>query len=609
MISLRPLTEGKPIGKFAILDIEAANWIDFLVLGYFDGETYKAFYSLEKFIEYVFRLRADSRPVTIFAHFGGKYDFLFLINTLIEMYGYEISNCIPRGSSLLCFDVSHNGRTISFRDTSAFLPFSLDRVTKAFGVQHKKKKFDFSKLVKVTPELLEYLEYDCRGLYEAIETYCENPLIQRAGFRATTASQSLAIFRTFINEPIAGIYGHADGYIRKGYFGGRTEIFKPLYDGPGNIYSYDINSLYPAVLADPKNNFPSGIRGITDKFDFDDLGFFLCKVFVPNQYMPPLPYLHKGKLLFPIGYLEGIWSVAELKNAVENYGVKILKVKSGYLCHNIGNPFSDFISHLYELRLKAKKEGDAVTDTICKLTMNSLYGRFGLRKDRENIAFDLNQVGFQGKWNILTKAGEIRLGTVPIELTTSFSNIAIAAYTTSYARIINQNTAAPFAEKHLYYTDTDSFMVTKKMPENKLLGGLKLEYTADQACFLLPKTYAVKASKKDFSITLETDDPDNPTKTDKKIVMKGFNSRKIWRSFDIDHFKVALDGDLKAMRITNEPKFATFKRALQKKKILTMLGAESRKINSKYTKRVIFKNSRGEYDTRPLEITKNGEVK
>ena len=198
---------------------------------------------------------------------------------------------------------------------------------------------------------------------------------------------------------------------------------------------------------------------------------------------------------------------------------------------------------------------------------------------------------------------------MPVELTTSFSNIAIAAYTTSYARIVNLNTAAPFAEKHLYYTDTDSFMVTKKLPESKLLGGLKLEYTADQACFLLPKTYCVKTSKKDFSITLENDDPDNPTRTNKKVVMKGFNSRKIWRAFDVEHFKTALDGDLKAMRIENEPKFATFKRALQKKKILTMLEAESRKINSKYTKRVIFKNGRGEYDTRPLLITKTGEIK
>ncbi|MGE0175399.1 MAG: DNA polymerase, partial [Oligoflexales bacterium] len=280
-----------------------------------------------------------------------------------------------------------------------------------------------------------------------------------------------------------------------------------------------------------------------------------------------------------------------------------------YLCHNIGNPFSDFISEMYQRRLDAKKAGDMVTDTIAKLTMNSLYGRFGLRKDRENIAFDLNQTGFQGKWNIEKNGKKIRLGTVPVELTTSFSNIAIAAYTTSYARIVNLNTAAPIAEKHLYYTDTDSFHVNTKMREGKGLGQLKLEYKAKQACFLLPKTYIVKTEDKDFAITLETDDPDSPTKSDKKVVMKGFNSRKIWRAFDIENFKMALDGNLKSLRIENEPKFATFKRALQKGKVLALLDAESRKINSKYTKRVIFKNNKGEYDTRPLLVTKTGDVK
>lgn len=619
MIKLHPLKEGTPIGKFAVLDIEARNWLEFEVAGYFDGDSYIEFFSAKEFLRRIFTFKPNRIPSTIFAHFGGKYDFLFIIDALLGESGYEIQNCIPRGSSLLSFDLHFDGRKISFRDTSSFLPFSLDRLTKTFGVEHKKKKFDFdayNRLDKSTAaykkqfaELREYLKYDCKGLYEVIWRYVENPLIQRAGFSFTTASQALKIFRTYLKNPIPGIYGRADDYIRKGYFGGRTEIFKPLFDGPGNIYSYDINSLYPSVLANPKNDFPGGITGLTDKLNFDRIGFFWCIVFVPEQYMPPLPYLHEGKLLFPCGYLDGIWSVAELKNAVENYGVKIIKVKSGYECENIGNPFSEFILELYERRLKAKAEKDEVTDVICKLTMNSLYGRFGLRKDRENFAFDENQADFNGKWIIEKEGFNIRLGTIPVELTTSFSNIAIAAYTTSYARIQNVNLASPWAEKHLYYTDTDCFPTTMKLPEGKGLGQLKLEYTAQQACFLLPKTYIIKASKKDFKIVLEGDDPDNPTKTDKKIVMKGFNSRKVWRSFDINHFKTALEGDMSLMRIQNEPKFATFKRALQKKKILAMLDAETRQIRSKYTKRVVFKDRKGNYDTRPINLTKEGIAK
>lgn len=619
MIKLQPLKEGTPIGKFAVLDIEARHWTDFEVSGYFDGDSYLEHFSIKEFLRGLFSFRANRIPNTVFAHFGGKYDFLFIIDAIIEESGYEIQNCIPRGSSLLSFDLWFDGRKVSFRDTSSFLPFSLDRLTKTFGVEHKKKKFDFdeyNRLDKSTAaykkkflELREYLQYDCKGLYEVIWRYVENPLIQRAGFSFTTASQALKIFRTYLKEPIPGIYGRADAYIRKGYFGGRTEIFKPLFDGPGNIYSYDINSLYPAVLADPNNDFPGGISGLTDKIDFDSVGFFWCEIFVPEQYMPPLPYVYQGKLLFPCGYIDGIWSVAELKNAVEHYGVKIIRVKSGYKCENIGNPFSEFILEMYNRRLEAKANKDEVTDIICKLTMNSLYGRFGLRKDRENFAFDENQEGFNGKWTIEKELRSIRLGTVPVELTSSFSNIAIAAYTTSYARIRNVNLASPWAEKHLYYTDTDCFPTTKKLAEGKGLGELKLEYTAEQACFLLPKTYIIKSQKDNFKIVLEGDDPDNPTKTNKKIVMKGFNSRKVWRTFDLNHFKTALEGDLSLMKIKNEPKFATFKRALQRNKVLAMLDSETRQIRSKYTKRVIFKDSKGNYDTRPLIIDKEGIAK
>lgn len=616
MIKLQPLKEPRPLENFAVMDIEARSWINFEVMGYFDGESYHEFFSMRDFLQFLFKLRCP--PATIFAHFGGKYDFLFVIDTVLEELGYAISNCIPRSSSLLCFDLTYQGRTISFRDTAAFLSFSLDRLTKTFGVEHKKKKFNFeyySKLNKDTAEyrklfkeLREYLKYDCKGLFEVIWKYVQNPLIQKAGFSPTAAGQALKIFRTFLDTPIDGVYGAAEQYIRKSFFGGRTEIFKPLFDGPGQIHCYDINSLYPSVLADPKNRFPGGVEGITKNLDFNSLGFFWCQIYVPEQYMPPLPYSHEGKLLFPCGYLEGVWSVAELKNAVENYGVKILKVKSGYKMHDIGNPFAEYVHQIYELRLQAKAQKDEVMDAVCKLALNSLWGRFALQKDRENFAFDINQEGFRAKWNIEKGEKNIRLGTIPIELSTSYSNIAIGAYTTSYARIRNVNLAAPWAEKHLYYTDTDGFPTTLELPESKELGGLKREWSAEQACFLLPKTYLIKSHKKDFKIVLETDDPDNPTKTNKKVVMKGFNSRKVWRAFEMEHFKMALEGELSVLKITNEPKFATFKRALAKNKILTMLDAEPRQIRSVYSKRIIYKRKDGNYDTKPVSLNQNGEI-
>ncbi len=624
VITLSPLKKPQALGRFAVVDIEARHWTDLVALGYYDGEAYYEFFSAKDFLAFIFE-KIKKHPEVIFAHFGGKYDFLFFIDAVIEMDDYEIENCIPRGSSLLSLDVLHNGRRVSFRDTSAFLPFSLDRLTKKFGVEHKKKKFDFDKFnrlksgtaayKKMFKELRLYLKYDCMGLYEVVWKYAQNPKIQRAGFAFTSAGLALKLFRSYLNQGISGIYGGADEYIRRAYFGGRVEIFKPIFDNTTSnigefLKGYDYNSLYPGEMANPENIFPGGIEGISDKIDWDKPGFYWCKIFVPEQYMPPLPTLIEGKLIFACGHLEGIWSVAELKNAVGRYGVQIDRVKSGYRCHNIGNPFSDYIHALYSERLAAKKAGDAITDIICKDGMNHLYGRFGLRKDRQNFAFDENQKGFDGKWVIQKGLKNIRLGLVPVQLTSSFSNIAIAAYVTSYGRIRNVNGASAWAEKGLYYTDTDSYYTPLDLPHGEGLGELKLEkHRSNQACFLLPKTYLLKSGTKDFEITLESDDPENPTKTDKKVVMKGFNSRKIWRAFDVEHFKTALEGDLKLMKVQNDAKFATFKRALQKKKVLTMLKAESRQINSKYSKRVIYKRKDGNYDTRPITVNQNGESK
>lgn len=44
------------------------------------------------------------------------------------------------------------------------------------------------------------------------------------------------------------------------------------------------------------------------------------------------------------------------------------------------SPFDHFISDLSKSRLEAKKKGDDAMNSIYKILMNSLYGRFGIRK-------------------------------------------------------------------------------------------------------------------------------------------------------------------------------------------------------------------------------------
>jgi len=69
---------------------------------------------------------------------------------------------------------------------------------------------------------------------------------------------------------------------------------------------------------------------------------------------------------------------------------------------------------------------------------------------------------------------------------------------------------------------------------------------------------------------------------------------------------MGLEGDLRRLSVNQEPKFATFKTALGKGKVLTMLPGTLRGIRSMYDKRIIIKSNYQKYDTRPHKII-NGQ--
>jgi DNA-binding transcriptional regulator WhiA len=149
--------------------------------------------------------------------------------------------------------------------------------------------------------------------------------------------------------------------------------------------------------------------------------------------------------------------------------------------------------------------------------MNSLYGRFGMRDDFNEIRIvnqeTLNKLIDDN--NILIK-DIIKLSEVDFVMEISKNNeqetislfnnlnefhntnIAIATFVTSYARIfMSQFKNNEFIK--LFYTDTDSIIISLKslndfllgLIDNKELGKLKLEYNVIKGIFLAPKLYCL----------------------------------------------------------------------------------------------------------------------
>lgn len=601
---LTPLFVKEDKGETArdwVLDIETSKWTKFILGGLYDGERFSHFPTCKEMLEsFIYH---EDRNHRIFAHFGGVFDFLFCLEALIGIKGCEIKDLVPRGSGLLCFKAAITRKkgmftsitTLNFTDSSALLPHSLGSLTQAFGVEHKKQTFDYESITRITPELIEYLKYDCVGLYEVLQAFKNWPLIRQAGMKTTMASQALEVLRTFLEEPVQGLGKNFDLFVRDSYVGGRTEPFKPAFSkeySKSTLKCYDVNSLYPYVML--MNEFPSKCIGYAMEYDSSVMGFWDATVEVPKDtYIPPLPVMAEvngqRKLVFPTGRFSGRWSTIELEYAA-SVGVKIIKIGQGLTFKSGGKFFAPYIQALWDIRCKAPR--DSVHNVVAKLLMNSCYGRFGLNKDKEEIVFDDGSLGLSILRELTTPCGKtVRLMTRPKTINT-YTNVAVAAWVTSLARIHMHKLYMQCGDRgsRLWYTDTDSLFTDVNLPVSEGLGGLKLEYECDSAYFLLPKTYLAENM--------------NGDKAFKKIVMKGFDKKKI-QHFTADDFYTALEGDMRKLRIDVPERFARLKGALRQGKFVTMMPASHKSIQSTYDKRKLFKGKNGLWDSSPLYFNLN----
>lgn len=477
--SLKPSREPgrKKLKKFATFDIETNNWKEFVVGGVYDGAIFKTFDTLRGLCEFI-----DSyENTTFFAHFGGIFDFLFLLN----YYGLESippETLMMRGSSIFSFKIGTN----TFVDSAGILPFSLDKATKSFGVEHLKLSIDHSKKKVINPELIKYLKNDCVGLYETIEKYFEHPMLDGINFKPTVASLSLEILRTYLHKEIPSINCEwVDDFVRQGYAGGRVEVLRPIHTG-SPIHYYDFNSLYPSCMAEM--DVPLGLKRMSK--EVTPMSFIKARVSVPkDEYFPLLwsKSLLKNKIIFPTGVFEGVFPGIELLEA-EKYGVKILKVYKGIEFENGGKLFKNYVHDLYERRIKSN---DEVEKVLCKLFLNAGYGRMAIKRDRESLIFD---DGREGITPINVWIGKYRLAKSPTKFR-GFSNAAIGALVTAHGRIKLHRAIHPIAES-VYYCDTDGFFTTRELPYSMDLGALKLEKTATQYCAFTNKAYIFGEDKK-----------------------------------------------------------------------------------------------------------------
>jgi DNA polymerase type B, organellar and viral len=310
---------------------------------------------------------------TIYAHNGGKFDFLFLVSKLRGDVKFK-------GRSLMSARIGEH----ELRDSSHIIPERLA----AFA----KDKFDYSRNLKQNrdhwrKQIIDYCIADCRYTLDIVKSFVAN-----YGLKLTIGQAAMGELRKHYD--VKKINAGFDKQLRQFYFGGRVECLqgRGRFSGPYKLY--DVNSMYPAVMANCSH--PIG--------DFNDYDLRRTEPDNDTVFVDLICRNH-GAL---IGRDEGGFTTATIPygrfrttiwefNVAKQYGlIEDVEIIASWNCRR-RTTFSNFILPLYDNRLKTKDamremkdQGLQTTaafldlkkdDIFFKLLLNNSYGKFAMNPE------------------------------------------------------------------------------------------------------------------------------------------------------------------------------------------------------------------------------------
>lgn len=377
-----------------VWDIECAHWDRFLC-----GELLAANGdAVQCWNEDEFADAMLSREGIWFAHFGGRYDMLWLLD-IASRRGLEWSARM-RGSGILSARIGD----LEVRDSHAIIPMSL---AQAAGLAGKKKTSTglpcecgtscggycaLARPLSVAERALvgDYLHNDCEVLLSVLEAVQARALDEGITMRATIGGTAWATARAWLDLPPSGHDVGTYKRLREGYFGGRTEVFRAIAKRGDR---YDIHSSYPAALQ--RVALPEGtgrlVRGSTlagNYFAAGADGIYGARVTVRDDcYIPPLPYRASDRLLYPTGPVDGVWTGLELRHALE-HGASLDSVTWGYVWASSRPVLREYAERVWSLRADAAERGDDAWASWYKWLANSLTGKLAQSLENQSLDFE-----------------------------------------------------------------------------------------------------------------------------------------------------------------------------------------------------------------------------
>lgn len=453
-----------------------------------EGNIVEHGYSIDDFMGHL----SNYRGKTIYFH-NEKFDGSFILDWLLKN-GFEYHDDlkkVERGFTCLVgeqgefysIDIKTSAKIqVHIHDSLKLLPFKVEKLAKDFNMPIKKLSIDYNDYT-ITPEKIEYVDHDVKIVAMALKHIKAQGMTKMTtascAYHQYTSTKTLDYLEYCFPELDTDFLERYRG----AYRGGRTQV-NPKYARRvlHNVKRYDINSMYPYVMANMPLPYGHPVK-CTEPGNFK---FELYKVAIgftlKPKHMPSL--LRKGSIHggvdtyyestddIEIMYISSI-DLELVKRHYDIYHLEYLEIWGFYTTTIL---FNDYVNYWYE----KKNSTTGAEKIVCKLMLNSLYGKFGTNVKKARKTPYIKEDGSVG----------FTLGE-PQEGKHYYLPVAIAI--TSWAHWLIDNAIVETGVDNFVYCDTDSVHTLGDLPadwvDNKKLGKFKLEAIEEHAKYVRQKCY------------------------------------------------------------------------------------------------------------------------
>lgn len=361
--------------------------------------------------------KAFQKKVYCYAHNGGKFDFIFILNMILYI-NEDNAGLVVRNGRIMQIKIEYEDASVYYRDSLNLLASKLSDLAKQFLGEEKTdimsrkyyvKEF-YAKLIdeNFNLDFDKYLQNDCIFLYKILDKFnssliekidisihdaltissiskklyfnkfnsspqwitnysykdIELELNQKCSLKEKNKENKLKI--PIVNLLNSGNFIYPNSYeidlkIRQAFKGGRVEVFIPANFDQREILVYDVNSLYPYAAA----NYPMPFGPARNiKFDkpirltngYGTTSFINATILYEptDEYAVPILCIkQKDDNIYPFGYFTGWFYSSEISCAIEA-GYKVLVHEVIFYTPNFFH-IRNFMNTLYDERQKYTK--------------------------------------------------------------------------------------------------------------------------------------------------------------------------------------------------------------------------------------------------------------